>query len=45
VHVSGKRAPVGATGYFRPRTVGGQVVGEQKFGRFGGYTKVTAPVG
>jgi hypothetical protein len=31
-------------GYFGLRTTGGQVVGEQGFGRFDGYTKVTATV-
>jgi S-formylglutathione hydrolase FrmB len=31
-------------GYFGLRTTGGQVVGEQKFGRFDGYTQVTKTV-
>lgn len=31
-------------GYFGLRTLGGQVVGEKKFGRFDGYTQVTVNV-
>jgi S-formylglutathione hydrolase FrmB len=33
-----------ADGYLGLRTAGGQVVGEQRFGRLDGYTKVTATV-
>jgi S-formylglutathione hydrolase FrmB len=33
-----------ADGYFGLRTPGGQVLGEQRFGRFDGYTKVTATI-
>ena len=31
-------------GYFGLRTTGGQVIGEQRFGRFDGYTKLTVTV-
>ena len=31
-------------GYFGLRTVGGQVLGEQKFGRYDGYTKLTVNI-
>jgi S-formylglutathione hydrolase FrmB len=33
-----------ADGYFGLRTTGGQVIGEQRFGRFDGYTKLTVTV-
>ncbi|MCB1261403.1 MAG: hypothetical protein KDB33_13610 [Acidimicrobiales bacterium] len=33
-----------ADGYFGLRTVGGQVLGEQRFGSFGGYTQVSVTV-
>jgi hypothetical protein len=33
-----------ADGYFGLRTAGGQVLGEQRFGRFDGYTKLTVNV-
>jgi hypothetical protein len=33
-----------ADGYMGLRTLGGQVVGEQRFSRLDGYTKVTATV-
>ena len=33
-----------ADGYFGLRTTGGQVVGEQRFGRLDNYTKVTVNV-
>ena len=33
-----------ADGYFGLRTTGGQVLGEQRFGRLDGYTKLTVVV-